>query len=98
MIIFVISPKTYVVTPHLNSLVEMIQTLHPTPSSPPSIWSSNDFNISTRYDCGTGMGTLQSSLPARMGEWNILKILREESNATLWLNDAGPVEGSSRVG
>lgn len=52
--------------------------------------------IEFRYDCGTGMGTLQSSLPARMGEWNILKILREESNATLWLNDAGPVEGSSR--
>ena len=51
----------------------------------------------TRYDCGTGMGTLHSHIPVRIGEWNILKILREDSNATLWLNDAEPVKGSSPV-
>lgn len=51
--------------------------------------------IELRYDCGTGMGVLQSQLPARMEEWNMLKIIREENNASLWLNDAGPVKGSS---
>ena len=43
------------------------------------------------------MGTLQSHVPVRIGEWNILKILREDSDAKLWLNDAEPVTGSSPV-
>lgn len=54
-----------------------------------------DGYIEFRYDCGTGMGILRSGVPARIGEWNMLKIVREDSNATLWLNDAGPIQGSS---
>ena len=50
-----------------------------------------------RYDCGTGMGTVQSHVAVKIGEWNILKILRQDSEATLWLNDAEPVKGSSPV-
>ena len=53
--------------------------------------------ISFRYDCGTGVGVLSSQTTARMGEWNLIRILRDGNNASLQLNDAETVNGTSPV-
>ena len=53
--------------------------------------------ISFRYDCGTGVGILSSQTTARMGEWNLIRILRDGNDASLQLNDAETVNGTSPV-
>ena len=53
--------------------------------------------ISFRYDCGTGVGVLSSQTTARMGEWNLIRILRDGNDASLQLNDAESVNGTSPV-
>lgn len=50
-----------------------------------------------RYDCGTGVGVVRSSGPVVMETWNTLRIHRQETMATMWLNDEPPVQGSSQV-
>ena len=50
-----------------------------------------------RYDCGTGVGVLSSRTTARMGEWNLIRILRDGNDASLQLNDAELVNGTSPV-
>ena len=43
------------------------------------------------------MGVLSSQTTARMGEWNLIRILRDGNNASLQLNDAETVNGTSPV-
>ncbi|XP_052775155.1 pikachurin-like isoform X2 [Mya arenaria] len=48
-----------------------------------------------RYDCGTGVGVVRSTSRVAMDTWNTVRVSREETHASLWLNNDQPVSGSS---
>lgn len=55
-----------------------------------------DGRVEFRFDCGTGIGLVRSETPVVLNQWNTVKLLRIENQATLWVNNGPPSNGSSQ--